>query len=277
MSPLFLFASTAGPHIDIKPSPIFYIGDIPITNSILLGLLGYAIVLAMFLYAASAIKRGKKNLLVSMVTWGYETLYSSVEQIVGDKETARRVAPLPITLFFFIIVNYYLGILPFVGPVYVGEGIPLFRGLLADMNVTFALAIVSMVAVQVYAAKAHGFFGNLGRYFVNPFKNPIMTFVGILELIAEFSRLIALSLRLFGNVFAGEVLLIMMGYLTKYAASVSLLPFMIFELFIGAIQAYVFFMLTTVFIALGMQSHGDHDDSHSHSDDSKLQVARNET
>ena len=211
------------------------------------------------------------------MTWGYEALYKSVEQIVGDKEVARRVAPLPITLFFFIIVNYYLGILPFVGPIFVDGEIPIFRGLLADMNVTFALAIVSMVAVQVYAAQTHGFFGNLGRYFINPLKNPVMTFVGLLEIIAEFSRLIALSLRLFGNVFAGEVLLIMMGYLTHYAASVSLLPFMLFELFIGAIQAYVFFMLTTVFIALGMQSHGDHDDDHSHTDEPTLQPVRNET
>ncbi|HMR73226.1 MAG TPA: F0F1 ATP synthase subunit A, partial [Candidatus Saccharibacteria bacterium] len=76
-------------------------------------------------------------------------------------------------------------------------------------------------------------------------------------------RLVALSLRLFGNVFAGEVLLIMIGYMTSYAAGVALLPFMIFELFIGFIQSYVFFMLTTVFISLGLVSHGDHAESHS--------------
>lgn len=277
MSPFVYFAEAAGPHIDIKASTIFHLGPVPVTNSMLLGALGYLLVLTLFFYTVWALQHGKKNPLVSLVSWGYETLYGTVRQIVGDEAIARRVAPLPITLFFFIIVNYYLGILPFVGPVYVGEEVPVFRGLLADMNVTFALAITSMVAVQVYAVKTHGFFGNLGRYFVNPFKNPIMTFVGILELIAEFSRLIALSLRLFGNVFAGEVLLIMMGYLTQYAASLSLLPFMLFELFIGAIQAYVFFMLTTVFITLGMQVHDEHEPAHSPTDEPSLQPVRNET
>lgn len=281
MNPLLFVAEAAGPHIDIKPAALFHIGSVPITNSMLLGALGYLIVLAVFFYTAWAIKRGVKNKFVSLIVWGYEALYSSVEQIIGDKTVARRVAPLPITLFFLIIVNYYLGILPFVGPVYVGTGeeIPLFRGLLADMNVTFALAIVSMIAVQVYAAQTHGFFGNLGRYFINPLRDPIGAFVGILEIIAEFSRLVALSLRLFGNVFAGEVLLVMMGYLTQYAASISLLPFMIFELFIGAIQAYVFFMLTTVFIALGMASHGDESDEahHSSAQSNTLKAAENET
>ena len=140
------------------------------------------------------------------------------------------------------------------------HGTPLLRGLVADLNVTFALAIISMVMAQVYAARVHGFFGNLGRYFRNPFKDPAGAFEGILELIAEFSRLLALSLRLFGNVFAGEVLLVAVAYVAAYFASIAMLPFMLFELFIGTVQAYVFFMLTTVFISLGT-AHHDHGDS----------------
>lgn len=230
----------------------------------MLGILGYAIVLGSLFYTVRAIRRGKKNKFVSFVTWGYETLYSQVEGIIGDKEVAKKLAPLPITLFFIIIVNYWIGILPFVGPITVNGNVPVFRSMLADMNTTFAFAITSMVAVQIYAVKKHGFFGNLGRYFINPFKSPIMTFVGLLEIVAELSRLVALSLRLFGNVFAGEVLIIMIGFMTSYAASFSILPFMAFELFIGTIQAYVFFMLTTVFISLGMEHHGD-DDKETHS------------
>src|SRR5690606_14493109 len=175
----------------------------------------------------------------------------AVEQIVPDKQVARRLAPLPISLFFFIIIQYWLGIIPVVGPITV-DGVPLFRGLAADLNTTFALAIVSMVAAQVYAIKIHGFFGNAGRYIKNPIKDPAGAFEGILELIAEFSRLVGLSLRLFGNVFAGEVLLIMIAFLTTYFAPLALPPFYIFELFIGGIQAYIFFMLTTVFISLGL-------------------------
>ena len=254
--------AAAGPHIDIRAEKLFAIGPIHITNSMLLGLLGYSIVLGAFFYTLWALKNGKANKFVSLITWGYESLYRQVEDIIGDKVVARRVAPLPIALFFIILANYWIGILPFVGPITV-DSVPLFRGLMADMNTTFALAIISMIAVQVYAAKTHGFFGNIGRYVVNPLKDPIGSFVGILEIIAELSRLIALSLRLFGNVFAGEVLLVMIGAMTSYAAGIALLPFMIFELFIGFIQSYVFFMLTTVFISLGMVSHGEHSDDHS--------------
>lgn len=266
---LGIFAAT-GPHIDIKAEAIFHIGPIAITNSILLGAIGYALVIWMLFATARAIKTDKRNYLTSGILWIFEMLLNTVEEVVGDKKIARRIAPLSITLFFLIIVNYWLGILPVVGPI-TADGVPVFRGLLADMNVTFAMAIISMIVVQIYAVKTHGFFGNLGRYFRNPIKDPAGAFEGVLELIAEFSRLMALSLRLFGNVFAGEVLLIVVGYMTAYVASFALLPFMAFELFIGAIQAYVFFILTTVFIALGMVAHSDHSESdHSPADAKKL-------
>lgn len=252
----------AGPHIEIKAETIFSLGPVPVTNSMLLGLIGYGLVLWLMLATARAVRTGRRGYVTGFVLWLIELLYSTVEQVIGNKRVARRIAPLPITLFFVIIVNYWLGILPIVGPI-TWNGVPVFRGLVADLNVTFALAIISMVMVQVYAMKTHGFFGNLGRYLRNPFKDPAGAFEGILELIAELSRLAALSLRLFGNVFAGEVLIVVVGYMTAYAASVALLPFMVFELFIGSIQAYVFFMLTTVFIALGMAGHGPTDDDHS--------------
>lgn len=254
--------SAASPHINIKADVLFHLGMIPVTNSMLLGLIGYALVIWALFSTARAAKTGRGNVVTKLVMMIYEMLLGTVEQVLGDKTLARRIAPLSISLFFIIIVNYWLGILPFVGPVTVG-GVPLFRGLVADMNVTFAMAIISMVVVQIYAIKTHGFFGNLGRYFRNPITDPAGAFEGILELIAEISRLLALSLRLFGNVFAGEVLIIMVGFMTQYLAGIALLPFMIFELFIGSIQAYVFFMLTTVFIGLGMVSHGEHsDDTH---------------
>ena len=211
-----------------------------------------------------------------MVHWAFDGLYNTVRQVIPDEEWARRVAPLCITIFFFVLAQYWLGLLPVVGPVTVGEHhTPLFRGGVADLNMTFALAIVTIVAAQVYAFKYLGFKGNMGRYFVNPLKDPIMAFVGILELVAEFSRLLGLSFRLFGNVLAGEILLIMIGFLTQYVSPVMLQPFYLFELFIGGIQAYIFFMLSTVFISLGLVPHGDHDESqpnhdHSPADNPKL-------
>lgn len=262
INPLTIVAEA--PHVSIAADEIFTVAGIPITNSILLGTLGYIVLLGILLHVAYVVKRGKKrNVVDKLVLLGYETLYETVLNVVGDKKIARTLAPLPITLFFFIITQYYMGILPFVGPLTI-HGVPLFRGFIADLNMTFGLAIVTLITAQVYAIKVHGFFGNLGRFFRNPIKDPAGAFEGILEIIAEFSRTVALSLRLFGNVFAGEVLLIMVAFLTQYVATVALVPFYLFELFIGAIQAYIFFMLTTVFIAIGLVSH-NHDDSHEES------------
>ena len=255
------------PHVSLAAESIFTIGGVHITNAILLGGIGYLVLIWALVYTAYVVKKDKKrNMFVKLLVWGYESLYATVEQVVGDKKIARTLAPLPITLFFFIITQYYLGILPFVGPITI-DGTPLFRGFAADLNTTLGLAVISLVTAQMYAIKVHGFFGNAGRYLRNPFKDPAGAFEGILEIIAEFSRTVALSLRLFGNVFAGEVLLVMVAFLTQYFAVAALPPFYIFELFIGGIQAYIFFMLSTVFISLGLVSHNhdDVDNSHAHS------------
>lgn len=263
MSILTQFAAESSPHVSLAADELANVGGwLSITNAIILGLIGYALVIWILYAAARTVAKGKKrNFLVKLVLWVYEGLYNTVENVVGDKEVARKFAPLPITMFFFVIVQYYLGILPFVGPITV-DGVPLFRGFAADLNTTFGLAILMIVTAQIYAIKVHGFFGNAGRYFRNPFKDPAGAFEGILEIFAEFSRTVALSLRLFGNVFAGEVLLVMIAFLTQYAAVIALPPFYIFELFIGGIQAYIFFMLTTVFVSLGMTKHDSHAESH---------------
>lgn len=257
------FAST-GPHISVKAEEIFSIGGMPITNSQLLGSLGL-IILVWALFRTRAVVLGKKkpNFLTRLILWTFNGLYGTVKQVIPDETWARRVAPVAITIFFFVIAQYWLGILPIVGPITM-NGAPMFRAFVADLNMTFALAIVTIVAAQIYAFKYMGFKGNMGRYFHNPFKDPIMAFVGILELVAEFSRLLGLSFRLFGNVLAGEVLLIMIASLTQYFSPIALQPFYLFELFIGGIQAYIFFMLTVVFVSLGLSHHGDeHSSDHS--------------
>jgi len=259
------FASSL--HISVKADEIVQVGGISVTNSHLLGALGLLVLVWIMLRTrAAALGKKQPNFVTRLVNWTFDGLYGTVKQVIQDDVWAARVAPLTITIFFFVIAQYWLGLLPFVGPVTVGEhGTPLFRGGVADLNMTFGLAIITIIAAQVYAFRYLGFRGNMGRYFVNPLKDPIMSFVGILELVAEFSRLLGLSFRLFGNVLAGEVLLIMIAYLTKYASPAMLQPFYLFELFIGGIQAYIFFMLSTVFISLGLTPHGDHDESsHAH-------------
>lgn len=262
------FATT--PVISVKAETLWTVFGVTITNSHTLGLVGLLLLVWVMLRTRAVVLGKKKhNFVTRLALWAFMGLYDTVKQVIPDEAWARRVAPLTITMFFFVISQYYLGILPFVGPIYMnhgGEHVPLFRGGVADLNMTFAIAIVTIIAAQVYAIKYLGFRGNSGRYFINPLKDPIMAFVGILELVAEMSRLLGLSFRLFGNVLAGEVLLIMVAFLTQYVSPIALQPFYLFELFIGGIQAYIFFMLSTVFISLGLQHEtGETDHSPSHS------------
>lgn len=256
------FLASAGPHVSITPDTIFHIGPVPVTNTMLLGLAGYALVIAILFAAVRLIRRDSRSKFMHAVIWMFEMLFDTVESVTGSRKKAIRLAPLAITLFLLIVINNWLGLLPGVGSI-TYNGMPLFRGLAADLNVTFALAIISMITVQIWAIKQHGFFGNAGRYLHNPLKDPAKAFEGILELVAEFSRLTALSMRLFGNVFGGEVLLGVIAYITSYGAPLALPVFMVLELFVGAVQAYVFFMLTVVFISLGAASH---DDGHAESE-----------
>ncbi len=270
---LQFFAEAKSPHVSLPAEEVFSVFGFPVTNAIITGVLGTGLLLWMLFYVAHKVRRGQKNHFVSLVQWIFEMLYQNVEDVLGDKKTAKKIAPLAITMFLFILINYWVGILPIVGPI-TWEETPVFRSLVADLNMTFALAIVTVVMVQLYAIRKHGFFGNLGRYFRNPFKDVVGAFEGILELIAEFSRFVGLSLRLFGNVFAGEILLMMIAFLTLYVSPLVLPPFYIFELFIGTVQAYIFFMLTIVFISLGLATHGheEHEEDHSISDTPKQQL-----
>jgi F-type H+-transporting ATPase subunit a len=249
-----MFAEGAGPKVSLVAEHLFDIGPLHITNSMMLGVLGTALVMWLFFYTKGKIAAGKHTRLSVAVLWLFEMLLGTAEEVFGDRKLAVKLAPLAISMFFIICINNWFGLLPFVGPL-TWHGEPLFRGLASDLNFTGALAIITMVTAQVWAVRTHGFFGNLGRYFGNPFKDPIHAVEGFLELIAEFSRLIALAMRLFGNVFGGEILLLAMAFIASWAGAIALVPFMLLELFVGAVQAYVFFMLLVVFVALASAHH----------------------
>lgn len=261
-------ASTAdGPHISIAPETLFHIGPLPVTNSQVLGLIGSALLFWMLWKVAKAVRQpGRRHgRFVHAIMWLFESLYDTAVEVIGDKKVAVKVLPLAVTLMLFFMINNWLGLLPIVGPI-TYEGAPVFRGVAADLNTTFALAIISVVTAQIWAIRKRGFFGNAKRYLHNPFKDPLHFFIGFLEIIAEFSRTAALSLRMFGNVFGGEVLLVVIAFLTSSAAVVALPVFYMLELFVGAVQAYVFFMLTVVFISLGIPSKDE--EAHGHAAES---------
>jgi F-type H+-transporting ATPase subunit a len=203
---------------------------------------------------------GLQNLIEAIV----ETFYNFIEGVAGDR--TRLFFPLIATFFFFILVSNWLGLLPGFGSVGVYEEhhghtvlVPFFRSANADLNTTIALALVSVAATQYFGLRTQGvkylrkFFTFKGATF---YEKPINTFVGILELISEFIKILSFSFRLFGNIFAGEVLLIVMAFLAAFIAS---LPFMGLELFVGIVQALIFAMLSLVFFLMATVSHDEHE------------------
>lgn len=146
----------------------------------------------------------------------------------------------------------------------VGTPVPFLRGATTDINMTLAIALVAMAFVEYMGFKTLGLTGYGGK-FINlgefrrsgVFMGAIFFFVGLLEIVAEIARIISFTFRLFGNIFAGEVLLVVIGFLIPWVATV---PFLGLELFVGFVQAFVFAMLTTVFAAMAIVSHGDHEE-----------------
>lgn len=264
--------------IDIEISTgaqkLFSVGGFPITNSMVTGIVSFLIMMGIFVYVVMMLKKGRYNRFVGLVQWTFEGMLAQVESVFPDKKTARKVAPLALSIFFYMLISYWMSVLPGLDSIKYNH-VSILRSIAADLNFTFAVAIVVLIFVQYQALRTHGPIGNAKRYLRNPFKDPIGAFEGVLEFIGEFSRYAALSVRMFGNCFAGEILLVIITILTSYV-SVALLPLFIgFELFIGFVQAYVFFILTVIFTSLALESHGSHD-SPEHSPAPSKQLAQQE-
>lgn len=252
-------ASLSDMHISIAAEPLFHIGQFPVTNGMFTGIIGAIITLAILFYVAGKLRQGKYNRFVGLIQWVFEGLLKQIYDIIPRRDIARKITPLAVTIFFVVLVNYWLSVIPGLDSIK-WNGVPVLRSLTADLNFTLGLAIITIVTVQIYAIRYLGVFSNAGRYLRNPFKDALGATEGILELIGEFSRGIALSLRLFGNAFAGEVLLIVIAILSSYLAGFVLPFFMAFEMFIGFVQAYVFFVLTLIFTSLAVSHGHDHGD-----------------
>ena len=132
--------------------------------------------------------------------------------------------------------------------------VPYLRGPTTDLNTTLAFALVVMIGVQIFGIRALGFRSYGGKFIVLR-KGPIWFMVGLLEIISELSRIVSFAFRLFGNIFAGEVLIFAMAFLLPL---IGIIPFLGLEIFVGAIQAFIFATLALVFIYIAMQSHDSH-------------------
>lgn len=259
--------------ISLAAEPIARIGSFPITNSLLVS---WAVVLTLLALArlatrtVSLVPRGLQNAAEA----AFEGMLEYCDAVTGDRKESLRFFPIAASIFFFILFANWMGLLPGFGSIgtwVTHEGqrelVPFFRGASADLNFTLALAIVSVLISQVYGMASVGPLTYWGKFFVAPWKRPygIGTFVGALELVSEFAKVISFSFRLFGNVFAGEVLLLVMASLAPFLAPV---PFLFLEIFVGLVQATVFAMLSLVFFKIATETHGaeghekDHEDAH---------------
>lgn len=239
-------------HISLHPEELFAVGGFPVTNSIVVS----AFILGLFTITGFALRRRfalipgmAQNIAESTI----EALIGLMDQVLGDRKKSEKYFALVATIFLFVLLSNWLGLLPGIGSIIFHNGeetAPLLRSPSTDLNFTLALAIIAVLSINIIGMGAVGAAAHAKKFF--NFRNPIEFFVGILELISEFVRIVSFSFRLFGNIFAGEMLLIVTQFLIPYLLPV---PFIMMEVFVGLIQAFIFAMLTLVFISVAIETH----------------------
>jgi len=231
----------------------------------LYGWLCAGLLIFLFVAARKRIKLGGTRGPAALVEAAVEFIVNLLEQTLGDRRKALRYGPIFVTLFFFIMLNNWLGLLPGIGPAIEYGGNPLFRPFTADLNGTVAMALFGMVLVQVIAIRESGPKNHLKHYFPMGPLNPLTYLIGAFEIFTEFTRLLSLGLRLFLNIAIGEVLISVASFLGGPAASLSSLPFTLLEIFVGALQAYIFVVLCAAYVSATTVSHeGDKHEEASH-------------
>lgn len=264
-------------EISIVAEKLFTIGGVSITNSMLTTVLVSGMIIGLaFLYRRSM--KLVPSRLQSLVELPIEMFYKLTKDIAPKH--VEEFFPLVMTIFLFVLLSNWLGLVPGISGIGLEHGsaesidvsaheeatvedteeahadeehasiTPFIRPATTDLNATFALALIAVIATHYYGIKHLGTKVHLKKFF--DFSNPIKTFVGFLEIISEFSRILSFSFRLFGNIFAGEVLLMVMFSLIPLFVPI---PFIGLEIFVGFIQALVFGMLTLVLMSVATHKH----------------------
>ncbi|MBI2437073.1 MAG: F0F1 ATP synthase subunit A [Candidatus Magasanikbacteria bacterium] len=246
-------------HIpNLPPDVLFQIGSFDITNTMINAWIAIVIflVLGIFVKRSAKLRPGK---LQNTCEFFLETILGYFDQVTGDRKKTLQFLPIVGSIFFFILLSNWLGLLPGTGSITLRHQM-LLRPANTDLNLTLAMALVSVISSHIFGFIAVGFFSHLGKFiqikniFKSIKKGPIALFValiefgvGLIEIISEIAKVISLSLRLFGNIFAGEVLISVISALVGVFIPT---PFMVLELLVGLIQAGVFAILTIVYLTI---------------------------
>lgn len=261
---LINFAAETTP---LAAEKLFNLGPIPVTNSLLFGFITALFVIGLLATAARYSSLHPKSRLAYYVELVVDGIWSVAVDTFGDRKTALKHLPLLGTLFIFILVGNLTGsgLLPGIGTITAQVGdhtSPLLRPFTTDLNATLAMAILTIGLVQFYALRELGLKGHLRHYFASPLWNPMNLFIGLNELFGELLRIITLSMRLFGVIYAGEVLIHAVGALGGNLGWLTAVPTVLLEIFFSVIQAYVFMMLTATYLSVAVGASKEHKEAH---------------
>ena len=245
-----------GIKVMLAPEHVGNFLGFPITNTLLMSWT-VIVVLALLAFLVGGRVRMTPGRLQTLLEWMFGYVYDYITETLESRQMARRFFPLLTTTFLFIFAANMIEFIPGVGSIgffhpstvsgQAAEFVPLFRSTNTDLNVTLALAIISFLVIEVTGVLTVGAL-KYGGKFLN-LRSPLQFVIGIIEFFSELARLVAFSFRLFGNIFAGEVLIGVAIYFAPYLGPV---PFMAFEVFVGFIQAAIFSLLTLFFIKIAV-------------------------
>ena len=242
----------------LKAEPLAHFLGLPITNSLLMTWLVMALLIgfAVLFRRRLALVPGK---LQAGVEGAFQFALDYMAEVLGSEKLAKKFFPLIATIFIFVALANVLEFVPGIGHsigLHSDHGlIPFLRAPAADLNFTLALAMISFFVIEITGIATLGFFRHMSRY-INFHGGAVGFVVGLIELMSNVGRLISFSFRLFGNIFAGEVMILVASFFLPYLLPA---PLMAFEMFIGLVQALVFAMLTLFFIKLAiMDPHEAH-------------------
>jgi len=240
-------------EIGMKSEYVFSFFGLLISNSFFTTFLVTVVIILVSVIFYKNVDNGK-SVFIKTVKLFVSKLYAFIDSIIDDEKMSEVILPLVATFFIFILTANIFALIPgFLGSVFLENSqgtYSLLRSPNSDLTTTLALAVISVFSIQYFSLKTLGFRRFLSR-FLN-FRSPLKFVLGFFEMISEFVKVLSFSFRLFGNVFAGEVLLLVMAFLVPYFIPV---PFMLLEVFVGFVQAFIFAVLTITFARIGMVKH----------------------
>jgi F-type H+-transporting ATPase subunit a len=258
------FLQTEAAEVAVTAQTLFTIGEMPVTNSMLTAVLcTVLVVIALVIINSKKFTMSNPSKLQVIVEYMVEGMLGFISKVAGSEKIARTILPIIGTLFIYIaLMNLLTTFVPFMDAISY-NGVPLFRTPTSDFNVTVSIAITMIITAQIFSISKKNIFGHIGQYFkivpiIKGFRKGISAgfiaiieaFVGILDIISEFAKIISLSLRLFGNMFAGVVVL---GVIMSLVAIVLPLPVIMLGLLAGVLQAVVFGALVSSYFMSALQ------------------------